>query len=452
MDNPTVTTLDSFSYDLKEVPMPGISVCNVNKISKNRAQKYARELSGKSGEPVEEIFNNISLLGRLYEYSLPTSSSDSPINFQNFLDKYDSGIEGFFNTYKVLKEISTPCSELLTKCQWQEEDIECHELFVSELTAEGHCCVFNYLFQKNEDNIPEIIKRNDYQAMKFGMYGHLTFIVTANISDFYYTTLNTEASAKIMVSLPTDYPDTTSGSLTEELIGVGTETFLRVSSVTTISTPEVKKYPIEKRDCIFRDELSTVFGDYSYSDCIMDCKIRSIEAMCGCIPFNYMSIFRGKFCDQCTLADLPCLNRHAIKWKMMYPVDYHGNVLEREKQNSILCRKCYPACMDTLYAISSDSIDILDNGTQVRNFSVVHVLMEKPVGSLNKQDVYFYWYDIIGLFGGICSLTMGLNFISLLEMIYFFLCIFEKKNIEKNRRHQNVEPFEEVREMSQEAE
>ncbi|XP_074034280.1 sodium channel protein Nach isoform X3 [Leptinotarsa decemlineata] len=402
MDNPTVTTLDSFSYDLKEVPMPGISVCNVNKISKSRAQKYARELSGKSGEPVEEIFNNISLLGRLYEYSLPTSSSDSPINFQNFLDKYDSGIEGFFNTYKVLKEISTPCSELLTKCQWQEEDIECHELFVSELTAEGHCCVFNYLFQKNEDNIPEIIKSNDYQAMKFGMYGHLTFIVTANISDFYYTTLNTEASAK--------------------------------------------------RDCIFRDELSTVFGDYSYSDCIMDCKIRSIEAMCGCIPFNYMSIFRGKFCDQCTLADLPCLNRHAIKWKMMYPVDYHGNVLEREKQNSILCRKCYPACMDTLYGISSDSIDILDNGTQVRNFSVVHVLMEKPVGSLNKQDVYFYWYDIIGLFGGICSLTMGLNFISLLEMIYFFLCIFEKKNIEKNRRHQNVEPFEEVREMSQEAE
>lgn len=41
LTNPLVTSLESTTYPIKEVDFPGISICNVNKISKKRAIKYA---------------------------------------------------------------------------------------------------------------------------------------------------------------------------------------------------------------------------------------------------------------------------------------------------------------------------------------------------------------------------------------------------------------------------
>ncbi|KAG5889693.1 hypothetical protein JTB14_010031 [Gonioctena quinquepunctata] len=391
MVSPTVTTLESFSYPLNGIPMPGISVCNINKISKARAEK-----SAKSGRPSEEIFANISLLGRLYEYRLPFTPDDL-IHFQDFLDQYDGDSDGFFNVYDCLKELSIPCTELLMNCLWQERDRNCSHLFVTELTMEGHCCVFNYLSQKSTTSISPIINENHNRSVTFGQNGHLSFKIFANTSDFLYKTLNTEA--------------------------------------------------IAKRDCIFRDEILTVFGNYSYSDCIMDCKIKSIVALCQCIPFNYKNVFQNNPYYQCTLADLHCLDGHAGKWKTMYPTNYHGDSLEREKQDSLSCKSCYPACSDTLYDVSSDSAEIFINGEKAGNFSVVHVVLEKSVGPLNKQDVFFYWYDMIGIFGGICSLTMGLNFMSLFEIIYFFIWIFTNKNVVK--KLENVETSETMGEIDE---
>lgn len=34
----------------------------------------------------------------------------------------------------------------------------------------------------------------------------------------------------------------------------------------------------------------------------------------------------------------------------------------------------------------------------VDNFSLVHVMFDPPSVTFNKQDVFFYWYDMIGTF------------------------------------------------------
>lgn len=40
-----------------------------------------------------------------------------------------------------------------------------------------------------------------------------------------------------------------------------------------------------QRKCLFPDELKSYGGKYTRTDCIVNCRIRSILALCDCLPF-----------------------------------------------------------------------------------------------------------------------------------------------------------------------
>jgi hypothetical protein len=62
-----------------------------------------------------------------------------------------------------------------------------------------------------------------------------------------------------------------------------------------------------QRGCLFDKERITSFQKiYSQSDCNVDCRMMSIQAMCHCIPF--MIPFSNSD-TVCTLADIPCLKQ-----------------------------------------------------------------------------------------------------------------------------------------------
>jgi amiloride-sensitive sodium channel len=44
INSPTVTTVDSTTYPIWEVPFPAIAVCNINKISKSATRNLAQDL------------------------------------------------------------------------------------------------------------------------------------------------------------------------------------------------------------------------------------------------------------------------------------------------------------------------------------------------------------------------------------------------------------------------
>ncbi|XP_028131581.1 sodium channel protein Nach-like [Diabrotica virgifera virgifera] len=433
MKNPTMTTVEAMGSRLAEIPMPGISICNINKISRRKAQIYADELAARSRVSAEEILSNITLLGYLYEYNLPVKP-ERIIYFQNFLEKWDSAANGYYNTTDRLYRLQPTCFEVVKDCIWNGKRRPCEDIFVTELTMDGYCCVFNYVAHLSTTKISPIVIANDNKPISFGPTAALDFTILSNSSDTFFTTIATEAPVKILFSIPTDFPDTTSGGLVEKIIDRGTEIFLQVSSINTVATDEVKKYPPSKRGCIFSDEIKTLFGSYSYSDCIMDCKIRSIVALCQCVPFNFINVFNNPndHYFQCTLGDLQCLNAYTNKWKTLYPSDFTGTGLEREKQDSIQCEHCIPTCSDTMYDVSSEFAIIYENGS-VANYSLVHISYEKSLGMFNKQDAYFYWFDMLSMFGGICSITMGLSFVSVVEIFYFLIFVGIKKHLRKKR-------------------
>ncbi|XP_023310170.1 uncharacterized protein LOC108904878 [Anoplophora glabripennis] len=274
MMNPVITTVNFLqSYPVKDVAMPGISVCNINKISKMKAEAYAEELSRKSGKPAEEILEGIKLLARLDNYNLPPGK-DISFDFQDFLDKYDADADGYYNTHDKLRMLQVPCTEMLEDCFLYEKQRKCDDLFADDLTMEGHCCIFNYLSQSAK-NISAVLLGNNRKPMTAGTVeeGGLKFKLNYNISDY---------------------------------------------TVTSLATTGVK-------------------------------------------PRFYAKYFR----------------------------------------------------------------------TKVDNFSIVHVIFDPPSVTFNKQDVFFYWYDMIGLFGGLCSLVMGISFVSVVELLYFFTYVFCKKLLSK---------------------
>lgn len=73
------------------------------------------------------------------------------------------------------------------------------------------------------------------------------------------------------------------------------------------------KYYTLQRGCVFKSEGKTVLDNtfYSYSDCLSDCKLKSILAICECIPFFLPVLESYVFSKQiCSISDIACLNKH----------------------------------------------------------------------------------------------------------------------------------------------
>jgi hypothetical protein len=87
---------------------------------------------------------------------------------------------------------------------------------------------------------------------------------------------------------PGDFPDTPSGGLIEKLVPPRTEVFFRLEATSVYAVPSILNFDRKQRGCLFPNELSALFGgSYSYSNCLMNCRIRSIHTLCKCLPFYF---------------------------------------------------------------------------------------------------------------------------------------------------------------------
>lgn len=92
---------------------------------------------------------------------------------------------------------------------------------------------------------------------------------------------------QIIVFHPYDYPDVSSGGVTEVLVMPGTETYVDMTPTSFFSTDIIEKFSVNQRNCIFAEEIRTSGTTYTYSDCIVDCKINDVLELCNCRPFYY---------------------------------------------------------------------------------------------------------------------------------------------------------------------
>lgn len=99
---------------------------------------------------------------------------------------------------------------------------------------------------------------------------------------------------------------------------------------------------------------------YSQANCIINCKVDVLFALCDCVPFFIPISDTYKYRKQaCTLADITCLNKYADKVMTLYPKTEDED-LKFEKGNSLDCPFCLPACEFTNYDVTNDYMYLTD--------------------------------------------------------------------------------------------
>ncbi|XP_018562616.1 pickpocket protein 28-like [Anoplophora glabripennis] len=308
MTDSTFVNFDG-TIPLQEVEHPGVAICNINKISKKRAYEFAKKLSPLIKENnITAIMEDIKLIGNLYNFN--NYGEERFEKVQEMLDKYDGEINFYDPTGQII-ELTTPCEEILQKCRWNSQNYPCEDIFLTRMTFDGVCCVFNYIrpseraslyINQNRHAVPSEPEVSHGSGMQYG----LEVVLNNDVDDYFYPTLET-TGFKVHFFHCKDFPDVLSGSLKEYLVDVGKRILFNIEVDVIRSTPQIKSIPIHSRKCMFDSEANTSFGAYRQSDCFVECKMRSMQALCNCVPFVMpIEPESSKFCSVCTLTDIPC--------------------------------------------------------------------------------------------------------------------------------------------------
>ncbi|XP_039302378.1 sodium channel protein Nach-like isoform X2 [Solenopsis invicta] len=224
---------------------------------------------------------------------------------------------GSYDVTNLMKDLTPKCSVMLLKCKLHGFDKNCSDIFEFRKTQDGYCCTFNYV--RESDDILELndtIKLIDtIKVMDLGIERGLTVVMDPLLDDYFYPTIPIKGW-KVIVFNPTDYPDMTSGGVTEILAMPLSETFMDITTTAFLSTQIIESFPRNERNCIFTHETHTTNDGtmYTYSDCIVDCKIDSIQESCGCRPFIYPRRGRNQYSWRtCNNLDVQCLSTSTCK-------------------------------------------------------------------------------------------------------------------------------------------
>lgn len=263
------------------------------------------------GTVSEAVFTEqLRYLGRLLDFEV--DGADNFLWLQRYLTEYDVDPgSNWFDTYGRMRRLSPQCEEILEQCTWEGVERQCSELFQLRATQEGFCCTFNYV--RSDANFPqqlgEPIKTRFYGAE----LGLILILNVGNEADYYYPLLNNNGHS-VLVFQSHDYPDMASGYLEQRFIKPNVETMVELFPSTLVAADSLRRFGPAQRNCLFRDERKQYKGQYSQSDCLLNCRIQSYVALCGCIPF-YIPVDTATLntTQTCNLEHVQCLNKYKSK-------------------------------------------------------------------------------------------------------------------------------------------
>ncbi|XP_026674848.1 sodium channel protein Nach-like [Ceratina calcarata] len=463
MENPLFTSVSTEQFPTHELHFPGVAICSINRISRRSAMELASEVvaANISDRSHDQILDMILQLGDLY---------DSEIKLQTPKQRIDQLLAilygAAFNITDVMKRLTPDCASMLSKCRFHDEERNCTEVFTFRKTQDGFCCTFNYATKGDDTPLSSMIDHRTIpvKVQNLTEVGGLSVLLEPFLDDYFYSIFpsagwrvsfhSTVSSSHIFNLLqlaqfyyvadkiqifylfiefnvtifnPYDYPDMTSGGVIDFLVSPKIHLRMEVQAIMSYSERAIIPYPLETRDCVFPDEMTPLRAFYTYSDCIVDCKIEDMLRICGCVPFFLPNRGSRKVCD---LGDVPCLLQHKSKWFSVIPHEnlYEDNGMDKEKV--LLCYKCYPECSAVKYTAkqfttvlrSNQDVVKLLGDTKIEDHAAITIFFNKFGTTRLRQDVIFRWYELMGDAASICGIFIGFNLILIVEFVYFVGC------------------------------
>ncbi|CAG4982990.1 unnamed protein product [Parnassius apollo] len=405
---PLVTTQMPEGISVSKIIFPAVGICTNNRISKRATTELARKLLKEERNKMydaEEMLSLLVGLGSFYNIDPMDDDVVRPMQLHRALGEYDVN--------ELIQSLTPHCEDILLRCAWNQQPKNCSDVFDFRLTMNGYCCTFNYLRGTDDMFMDSTESTRSTDMLEYGNKSSFDFdqglkiLLLLNEDDDFYYNIPLQG-AQLQLSDIYDFPDAPSGSFSMQIISPNVQMTVMVTASLTVASRDIQHVPVKLRQCLFYDE-SPYLPYYTYSDCMLKCRMSFLLANCNCTPFNIPKMANTRTCD---MRDIPCLRIYYAQSITVRPnIDQIPVELEMNTvDEGISCPMCYPTCSKTAYNYDFNNVKIYPEylntvqdtdrvdwlqGANFTGTSIVHVKYGKETADRYGQNVIMKWFDLI---------------------------------------------------------
>ncbi|XP_050073010.1 pickpocket protein 11-like [Anopheles maculipalpis] len=418
---PTITTIETMTYPIWNIPFPAVTVCNINKIDNRKAKGIINRLVQEYG------MSEANATGLLVAQASLVNFED--VNTTYIELEYALGKMGW-NPDRLLLELSQPCEELIKVCYWLGSEVPCPKIIRRTRTDNGFCCSFNVdrtmqplLAQLNETStqVPHRPKRLS------GAGRHVGLSILIDVEpDTYMAPTKSYYGAEVYIHDSGDFP---SDADFEHVAQPGWDVIMSVIPIPIESSSTMSQVSANMRKCFLPEESNAQSKEkFNLNGCMAECRLRTILRLCNCVPFYYadLHIAEGREQDMCALKHVSCLHYFRRYFYSLRSDDTLDTDLH-DVEFGMDC-ECKPPCSILNYNVqtiasqrkSKKFMSSNYGGRNVSMYATLNVHFKDIYCVKYKRDAYMTWDSLVATFGGIFGLCMGGSVLSIVELVYYF--------------------------------
>ncbi|KAK0094064.1 hypothetical protein PV326_011903 [Microctonus aethiopoides] len=354
-----------------EIEFPSIHLCFY---FSGRAKDYAANITGIDRRKASTMIRLTKWATMGYESSIAANISSEQ--------------------FEILGEYIKPqCTDVLGKCIWNDEELDCCEMFTPIETNIGQCLSFNSVHTNYSQNqhSSKFFMNHHKQMAKVTLYLKKTAFWNTS-RDFF----------NVLLTSTIEYPARSIGKeryLSAQWIKPK-PTIWDFHLMPTHNDNGILSMPYNERHCRFHSEINNfrLLKSYSYHGCLVESQMRRSQSLCGCVSHLYPS---SKQYRTCNYTELKCVlnNRKEI-------VDKNDD-------------DCLPECEEIKFTLFEN---LSNDGFDLPNWAVTKLIfnmLPSPSIRYNRYRVRSL-LDVIISTGSTLGLFSGASVLSLIELFYWF--------------------------------
>lgn len=276
------------------------------------------------------------------------------------------------------------CKDLFTSCTWDNKQINCCQHFKPIQTEYGLCFSMNNI--QFHEQFSYYVASSDRRYL-----GSLSVVLSKDFEAFLHARedvpfWNMEKDRIISV----DY---------------GMQATVSFSILDIMNEPEVMLTAPNVRQCRFPSEVPSNFRGfhyYSYSVCIIECRIHEQLKLCGCTSHLSPPEYKDNYCD---LDGLKCLIRNNARLKRLRVPGVNETGLQCD---------CLASCTEPEYNVIAKKLSLSEKAGGTISF----VLGNRPYERVTRQLAHTT-LDLVVAIGNCFGLGFGGSILSIVELLYF---------------------------------
>lgn len=349
---------------------PSITICenaNINKIS-TIMQKFQVKNQEKSILSAKDI---AFFTGECH---------NCDFNYENdFINKKE-----IVNLTSVFR---SDCKDLFISCTWDDKPMNCCKHFKPINTEYGLCYTINNN-QVEEKFIPYYVASSNHRRL-----GAFEVVLAEDSEVFLHS--------------PDDVPYWNMENDRRAKVPYGFRGSILFSIVDIVNEPEVSLTAPDVRQCRFPNESPENFKGfkyYSYSVCIIQCRIEAQLELCNCMSHFSPTEYSEYYCDT---EGLKCLTKHYQVLKKLRVAGVN--------ETGLNCN-CLSSCIEPDYNIISNKIFEPEGKPAPMSFKFI--LSSRPYERVTRE-VARTTLDLVVAMGNCFGLCFGGSILSIVEVLYY---------------------------------